>query len=50
MEERMLISVVIPCCNEEDNVLRLHQALVGVFAPLASLFMTASFGHDTSDA
>jgi dolichol-phosphate mannosyltransferase len=35
MEERALISVVIPCCNEEANVPRLHQALVGVFAPLA---------------
>ncbi len=36
MEERALISVVIPCCNEEANVPRLYQALVGVFAPLAS--------------
>ena len=30
-----LISVVVPCCNEEGNVPRLHQALVDVFAPLA---------------
>jgi glycosyltransferase involved in cell wall biosynthesis len=42
MEERALISVVIPCCNEEGNVPRLHQALVGVFAPLASRY-TAEF-------
>ena len=34
----ILISVVIPCCNEEGNVLRLHQALVGVFAPLAARY------------
>jgi dolichol-phosphate mannosyltransferase len=38
MEDRSLISVVIPCCNEEANVPRLHQALVGVFAPLASRY------------
>jgi dolichol-phosphate mannosyltransferase len=42
MEERALISVVIPCCNEEGNVPRLHQALVDVFAPLASRY-TAEF-------
>jgi dolichol-phosphate mannosyltransferase len=42
MEERSLTSVVIPCCNEEANVPRLHQALVGVFAPLASRY-TAEF-------
>jgi dolichol-phosphate mannosyltransferase len=42
MEERSLISVVIPCCNEEGNVPRLHSALVGVFAPLASRY-TAEF-------
>jgi dolichol-phosphate mannosyltransferase len=38
MEDRSLISVVIPCCNEEGNVPRVHQALVGVFAPLASRY------------
>jgi len=39
MEDRkQLISVVIPCCNEEGNVPRLHQALVGVFMPLASRY------------
>jgi dolichol-phosphate mannosyltransferase len=38
MEEHALISVVIPCCNEEGNVPRLHQALVDVFAPLVSRY------------
>ena len=37
-DHKQLISVVIPCCNEEANVPRLHQALVGVFAPLASRY------------
>jgi glycosyltransferase involved in cell wall biosynthesis len=36
--ERRLISVVIPCCNEDGNLPRLHQALAGVFAPLASRY------------
>jgi dolichol-phosphate mannosyltransferase len=36
--ERKLISVVIPCYNEEANVPRLHEELAGVFAPLASRY------------
>jgi dolichol-phosphate mannosyltransferase len=38
MEEHSLISVVIPCHNEESNIPRLYQTLVGVFTPLASLY------------
>jgi dolichol-phosphate mannosyltransferase len=36
--ERPLISVIIPCCNEEGNVPRLHQALVHAFAPLGDRY------------
>lgn len=34
----MLISVVIPCYNEESNLPRLHEALADVFASLASRY------------
>jgi len=37
-DRKQLISVVIPCCNEEGNVPRLHSALAEVFAPLASRY------------
>jgi dolichol-phosphate mannosyltransferase len=40
--DRVLISVVIPCYNEEGNLPRVHQALVDVFTPLASRY-TAEF-------
>jgi glycosyltransferase involved in cell wall biosynthesis len=36
--EHSLISVVIPCYNEKDNLPRLHQALAGVFASLGSRY------------
>ncbi len=38
MEERALISVVVPCYNEEGNVSRLYEALTGVFASLSSRY------------
>ena len=36
--ERTLVSVVVPCYNEEGNLPRVHQALARVFMPLNSSY------------
>ena len=48
--ERTLVSVVVPCYNEGENIPRLYQALVSVFASLdphcAAEFLFIDDGSD----